>query len=74
MDVTPSNHKVIGYHDKYPDVASSSKAGLPSNIPMKEAMKTVYEPRKVINYGCQRFVAVGVEMMGRSVHLPWRRW
>ena len=73
MNVSSSNHKVIGYHDKYPGEVSSSKAGLPSKIPMKEAMKTVYEPRKVINYGCQRSIAE-TELVERAVDSPWRRW
>ena len=73
MNVSSSNHKVIGYRDKYSDVVPSSKGGLPSNIPMKEAMKTVYEPRKVINYSCQRYIAE-TELVERAVNLLWRRW
>jgi len=73
MDVSSSNHKVIGYRNQYSRGMSSSKAGLPSRIPMKEAMKTVYEPRKVINYSRQRSIAE-TELVERASDLPWRRW
>ena len=52
MNVTPSDYKVVGCRDKYSDLVFSL-AGSPSNIPMKDAIKTVYEPRKVINCGRQ---------------------
>jgi len=53
MNVTPSNNKVVGYRDKYSDVDFSWQRGSPSKIPMKEAIKTVYEPKKVMNCGRQ---------------------
>jgi hypothetical protein len=74
MDVTPSNDKVVGYRGQYLGVDFSSKEDSPSKIPIKEAIKTVYEPRKVINCGRQQSIAIERRVMERSVSLPWRRW
>jgi hypothetical protein len=54
MDVASSNHEVVGWVvnvDRVIGLRPERKPGSssPKRIPMKEAMNTVYEPRKVIN-------------------------
>jgi hypothetical protein len=49
VNVTSSDDKVVGYRGKCPRIIALSKGGSPSKIPIKEAIKTVYDPRKVMN-------------------------